>query len=195
MPFSDGARVAVGVSSSVGGFAGTRHIVDSATAAVLTVWPVDLVTKLAFTTQGSAAVLVREIPRAKPRRPSRRGPGRRRLGSVVAQGILGVASYPAIANLVLLEAPLAPALLPPQVSDSEVTLSWRPAPSSRAATDYVIEGLGSSRLVRAALSPPGHRCHDVAGRGVPRGRYYVRVRAVRRVGVSQPSTVVEVRVP
>jgi hypothetical protein len=195
-PSPDGARVAVGVSSSVVGFAGTPHIVDSATAAVLTVWPVDLVTKLAFTTQGSQAVLVREIPQ---------GPNLDDLlgaalvdadsGSVVAQGILGVASYPAIANLVLLEAPLAPALLPPQVSNSEVTLSWQPAPTSRAATDYVIEAGSSPNSFELLSRRLGTDATTFAARGVPRGRYYVRVRAVNAVGVSQPSTVVEVQVP
>lgn len=195
-PSPDGARVAVGVGPSIGGFAGTPHIVDTTNADVLAVWPVDLVTKLAFTTQGSQAVLVREIPQG-PNLDDLLGAALvdRASGSVVAQGILGVASYPAIANVVVLEPPLAPVLLPPQVSNSEVTLSWRPAPNSRAATDYVLEAGSAPSSFELLSRRLGSNATTFVASGVPPGRYYVRLRAVNATGISEPSAVVDVQVP
>lgn len=90
--------------------------------------------------------------------------------------------------------PQAPALSPPAVGVSAVSLSWVLPPESTAATTYRLEAgtqPGLANLVVADVGP----APSFFASGVPPGRYHVRIRAVNANGVSRPSNEVVVDVP
>lgn len=196
VPSSDGTQVVVGVGSSVSSYDATPHVVDSATATVVDVWPVDRVTKLAFTSAADQAVIVRELPQ---------GPANDYLlavalvdvasGQVLAEGNVGWASYPGTANVVVMEPPSSPTLLEAVVVGAEVTLTWQVSDTSRLATDFVVEAGSSPTSFELLSQRLGSDGTTFVATDVPAGRYYVRVRGVNATGIGPPSNVVEVLVP
>ncbi len=80
------------------------------------------------------------------------------------------------------------------VTGSTVSLSWTPPALGSAPTAYRLEAGTSPGLANAALVTLGATPAFSVG-GVPRGTYYVRVRAVNPAGVGPPSGDATVTVP
>lgn len=194
-PSPDGTRVVVGVGEYFFGPGGSLpYVIDAASAAVVDSWPVDQVTRAAFTSDGRRAVLLREVANGSTATlqavlldvASK---------TVQAQGDLGAIYSHDMANLLIVEPPLAPDTLTAAVAGSQVTLTWTPAPTSLLATDYELEvgsTAGATDLLRLRLASAGTTLVVPA---VPRGTYFVRVRAVNAAGASAPSPTVRVQVP
>jgi hypothetical protein len=88
--------------------------------------------------------------------------------------------------------PGAPAAFVFAVNGSTVTLAWQPA--AGIVSGYVIEGGSASGLANLAVLPLGPVTAYTAG-GVPRGTYYVRVRATNAGGPGPASNEVTINVP
>jgi hypothetical protein len=190
VPTPDATRVIVGA-----GYVDTTPlVVDSATAAVVDVWPIDGVIDAALTSTGDRAILLREHVQSG-------------IGflsgvlldiaskTVLAEGPLGPSAYGRESHLVVLEPPQPPGDLTAEISGSSVTLRWIQPGASRRATDHSIEA-GSTPTDFSLLSQRTGSDEPVfVAPNVPRGVYYVRVRAVNAVGVSLPSATIQVIVP
>jgi predicted phage tail protein len=90
------------------------------------------------------------------------------------------------------EAPAPPVSTTSEVSGSTVRISWQNGATGGSPTSFVLEagsqpGAANLLVTSAPFSP-------LVVEGVPNGLYYVRVRAVNALGVSQPSNEVEVLV-
>jgi predicted phage tail protein len=90
-------------------------------------------------------------------------------------------------------APGAPTMAAPTITGSTVALAWTPAGTGGPPTSF---------LVTASLAPAGAIIASITATtpsltvtSVPRGTYYVRVRAINTVGPSPPSNEVTVAVP
>jgi hypothetical protein len=82
-----------------------------------------------------------------------------------------------------------------QVSGDEVLLTWA-APSSGPAPDnYVVEAGTATGLANLAVLPTGSTATFVLVVDVPRGAYFVRVRAARGGALGPPSNEIVVIVP
>ena len=80
------------------------------------------------------------------------------------------------------------------VSASRVTLRWTPGAGPGLANGYLVEAGSGPGLANLARMATGAATELVVG-GVPRGTYFVRVRAGNWGGTSEPSTEITVRVP
>lgn len=89
--------------------------------------------------------------------------------------------------------PGAPQSLTPGVSGGTVTLAWMPPGTGGSPASYVVEA-GSAPGLSNLASVPVIGTSFVAS-GVPRGTYYVRVRAVNAAGSGPPTADVTVVVP
>jgi hypothetical protein len=194
VPVPDGTQVVVGVSISAATDVATPHVIDGLTAADLGAWPVDQVTRVAFTSTGQRAVLLREVPSGSETAlhaalldvPSR---------TVLAAGALGMAAYRNMSNLLVIEPPLSPDTLTGTVAGGGVTLQWTMPATSREATDYVLE-VGSTAAATDLLTLRlGSVARAFVASNVPRGTYFVRIRALNAVGTSGPSPTIPVVVP
>ena len=88
--------------------------------------------------------------------------------------------------------PLSPSDLAATVAETAVSLSWAPPPSGTLPTAYVVEaGLHPDALHPVATAPTT----TVTAAVVPRGTYYVRVRAVTPAGAGAPTATIVVVVP
>ena len=92
--------------------------------------------------------------------------------------------------------PAAPVGLTAQVSGSVVTLNWGPgsAPNAGPATHFILEAGYSQNSMNIGSMPAGTGT-AMSVSAVPRGTYFVRVRAANGTGLSGPSNVVRVVVP
>lgn len=100
-----------------------------------------------------------------------------------SEGTIGISYLPR---------PLPPTLGPAGVSAGAVTLSWALEAASPMAASYRVEA-GAAPGTTAVSIAAG--ADTITIPGVPPGRYYVRIRAVNRHGVSLPSNEVVVDVP
>lgn len=91
-------------------------------------------------------------------------------------------------------APLAPSALAAQVTGATVQLDWQLPADSPAVTGYVLEAGSASGLANLATVTLGPAT-SLTIPGVPRGRYYVRVRGVNVTGRGAPSSEVVLDVP
>ncbi len=90
--------------------------------------------------------------------------------------------------------PEAPFFETPEVSGSTVSLAWR-APSVGTVTSYVLEAGTAPGLANILTFNTGNSATAISFAGVPRGTYFVRVRAANAVGVSIVSNEATVVVP
>lgn len=91
-----------------------------------------------------------------------------------------------------LTAPSAPTGLSATVTGSIVALNWSAPIGGDAPTSYLIQAGSSAGLTDIARFDTGGVTTSVAVLGVPAGTYFVRVRAVNSVGISEPSSDVQV---
>lgn len=96
-------------------------------------------------------------------------------------------------TMVYLPSPLPAVVAPAAVVGSSVTLTWSLTDASPQASNYRIEAGYAPGAT--ALSIDLGAATSVTIPGVPRGRYYVRLRAVNYSGVSAPSNEVVIDVP
>jgi hypothetical protein len=90
--------------------------------------------------------------------------------------------------------PGAPMSLRASQSGSSVTLNWSPPAAGGPVATYIIEAGSASGASNLAVQPVGS-VTAVTIAGVPRGTYFVRIRAANSVGTSDPSNEVLVVVP
>ncbi len=194
VPSPDGTRVVVGIGASFGAGGSRPYVVDALSAAVVDTWPVDQVTRVAFTSTGRRAVLLREEPNGSTAMlqgvlldvASK---------TVLAQGVLGVTFAHDMSNLVIVEPPLAPEALTAAVAGSTVALGWALAPTSLLATDYVLEVGTTADAADLLTLRLGSVSTTLVAPGVPSGSYFVRLRAMNAAGTSAPSSTIQVQVP
>jgi predicted phage tail protein len=92
-------------------------------------------------------------------------------------------------------APAPPSGLVSSVNGGAVTLSWQAPSGNCPATAYVLEAGSAPGLSDLAAFSIGSAVTTFATASVPRGIYYIRVRAANGAGTSGPSNEVTVTVP
>jgi hypothetical protein len=100
-----------------------------------------------------------------------------------------------LGQFVALRKPRPPAALVSQVAASSVVLSWSPGGTPAAVIRHVLEVGSAPGLSDIFTGLDVGLQTSFAARGVPPGRYYVRVRAGNYTGLSAPSNEVVVQVP
>jgi hypothetical protein len=80
------------------------------------------------------------------------------------------------------------------VSAGALTLTWS-APIFGPVTRYLLEAGTGSGLSNLAVLDTGSTGTSIVIPGVPRGRYFLRLRAINALGTSPPSNELEVVVP
>jgi predicted phage tail protein len=90
------------------------------------------------------------------------------------------------------ELPLAPADLAATVSGAAVTLTWAPPSAGTLPSAYVVEAGSQPDALQPVATTP---TTSIAAAAVPRGTYYVRVRAVTAAGAGPPTPTIVVVVP
>lgn len=190
LPTPDGTRVIVAMGAD------GVYVLDSATAQVVDVWPIDGVTHAAFTSAGDRAILLRETMPTQGFDVFLNGVLLDVASkAVLAEGPLGVRAYSSSSHLIVLEPPQPPSDLTAEISGSVVTLRWSQPGASRRATDYVIEAGATPTSFTLVSRRTGSDEPAFVVPHVPRGVYFVRVRAANAVGVSLPSEAIQVSVP
>ncbi len=97
-------------------------------------------------------------------------------------------------EIVVVPRPPAPMSPTATVSGSRVTLRWTSGAGPGLANGYLVEAGSGPGLANLARMPTGAATELVVD-GVPRGTYFVRVRAGNWGGTSDPSTEITVSVP